>query len=30
MLEVIKGGNPDRVVNQYEAISLLFNPFFMI
>ena len=27
MIEVIKGGNPDRFVNQYEAISLLFHPF---
>ncbi len=25
--EVVKGGNPDRFVNQYEAIQLLFNPF---
>ena len=24
MLEVIKGGNPDRFVNQYEAVQLLF------
>ena len=29
MLEVIKGGNPDRVVNQYEALSLTFNAFTM-
>ncbi len=27
MIEVIKGGNPDRFVNQYEALSLLFHPF---
>ena len=27
MLEVIRGGNPDRFVNQYEAIQLLFHPF---
>ncbi len=27
MIEVIKGGNPDRVVNQFEALSLLFHPF---
>ena len=27
MREVIKGGNPDRVVNQYEAINLMFHPF---
>lgn len=25
MLEVIKGGNPDRFVNQYEAVQLLFT-----
>ena len=29
MREVIRGGNPDRVVNQYEAISLLFHPFLL-
>ena len=29
MDEVIKGGNPDRFVNQYEAIQLLFHPFMM-
>ena len=27
--EVVKGGNPDRYVNQYEAIQLLFHPFMM-
>ncbi len=27
MLEVIKGGNPDRYVNQYEALSYCFSPF---
>ncbi len=27
MDECIKGGNPDRVVNQYEAMQLLFHPF---
>ena len=27
MIECIKGGNPDRFVNQYEAIRLLFHPF---
>ncbi|MCL2826547.1 MAG: hypothetical protein FWD72_03995, partial [Eggerthellaceae bacterium] len=27
--EVVKGGNPDRFVNQYEAINVLFHPFFM-
>ena len=26
MREVIKGGNPERFVNQYEAIQLLFTP----
>lgn len=29
MIETIKGGNPDRSVNQYEAIKLLFSPFNM-
>ena len=29
MDEVIRGGNPDRFVNQYEAIQLLFHPFMM-
>ena len=29
MLEVIRGGNPDRFVNQYEAITLLFHPYMM-
>ena len=27
MREVVRGGNPDRVVNQYEAIQLLMHPF---
>ena len=27
MIECMKGGNPDRFVNQYEAIRLLFHPF---
>ena len=27
--ECIRGGNPDRFVNQYEAIRLLFHPFMM-
>ena len=27
MLEVIKGGNPDRFVNQYEAVQFFFHPF---
>lgn len=29
MREVIRGGNPDRFVNQYEAIALLFHPYLM-
>lgn len=29
MREVIRGGNPDRFVNQYEGISLLFHPFLL-
>ena len=29
MIECIKGGNPDRFVNQYEAIQLLFHPFML-
>ena len=29
MQEVIRGGNPERFVNQYEAIQLLFHPYFM-
>jgi len=29
MRQVILGGNPDRFVNQYEALSLLFHPFMM-
>ena len=27
--ETVRGGNPDRYVNQYEAIQLLFHPFMM-
>lgn len=27
--EVIRGGNPDRFVNQYEALQFLFHPFVM-
>ena len=27
--ETVRGGNPDRLVNQYEAIQLLFHPFAM-
>ncbi|MBQ1312474.1 MAG: uroporphyrinogen decarboxylase, partial [Blautia sp.] len=30
MKQVITGGKPDRVVNQYEAINLLFHPFMMM
>ena len=29
MRQVILGGNPDRFVNQYEAISLAFHPFML-
>ena len=29
MLEVIKGGKPERFVNQYEAVYLLFHPWMM-
>lgn len=29
MIECMKGGNPDRFVNQYEAVHLLFDPFTM-
>ncbi len=29
MRQVIRGGSPDRVVNQYEAVSLLFHPYLM-
>ena len=29
MIQVIEGGKPDRFVNQYEAVSLLFHPFLM-
>ncbi len=29
MRQTILGGNPDRIVNQYEAISLLFHPFLL-
>jgi len=27
MQEVIRGGNPERFVNQYEAVQLMFHPF---
>ena len=27
MLQVIRGGNPDRIVNPYEAVYLMFHPF---
>ena len=26
MREVVRGGNPDRVVNQYEAVQLIMHP----
>ena len=29
MREVIRGGKPDRFVNQFEAIALLFHPYLM-
>ena len=29
MQEAIKGGNPERFVNQYEAVMLMFHPFIM-
>lgn len=29
MLEVIRGGNPERFVNQYEAVQLMFHPYLM-
>ncbi len=29
MIECIKGGHPDRFVNQYEAVKLLFHPFML-
>ena len=29
MLETVRGGNPDRFVNQYEAVSLLFHPYML-
>ena len=29
MREVIRGGKPDRFVNQYEGIALLFHPFLL-
>ena len=29
MREVIRGGNPDRFVNQFEALALLFHPYLM-
>lgn len=29
MQEVIRGGNPERFVNQYEAIQLLFHPYIL-
>jgi hypothetical protein len=29
MIETIKGGNPDRFVNQYEAVYLMFHPYLL-
>ncbi len=29
MREVIKGGNPDRFVNQYEALNIMIHPYMM-
>ena len=29
MMETIRGGNPERFVNQYEAVQLLFHPYMM-
>ena len=29
MIQVLDGGTPDRFVNQYEALSLLFHPFLL-
>ena len=29
MREVIRGGNPDRIVNQFEAVSLLLHPYML-
>ena len=29
MRQVILGGTPDRLVNQYEALNLLVHPFMM-
>ena len=29
MREVIRGGSPDRFVNQYEAVALLMHPYMM-
>jgi len=29
MREVVRGGNPDRFVNQYEAVALLMHPFLL-
>jgi len=28
LIETMKGGNPDRFVNQYEALEILFHPYF--
>ena len=29
MRETVRGGNPDRFVNQYEAVSILMHPYLM-
>ncbi len=29
MREAIRGGNPERFVNQYEAVYLMFHPYIM-
>ncbi len=29
MQEVMRGGNPERFVNQYEAVQLLFHPYML-
>lgn len=29
MRELIRGGNPDRFVNQYEAVALLMHPYIL-
>ena len=29
MREAVRGGNPDRFVNQYEAVALLMHPYML-